>query len=100
MGCYGDGGAIFTDNHLLAEKIKMIANHGQEKKYYHKVTGCNSRLDSIQAGILDIKLKYIDDYNLSRRRMADNYDNSFSEIKEIEILFVLNILAMFFTNIL
>ena len=87
MGCYGDGGAIFTDNHFLAEKIKMIANHGQEKKYYHKVTGCNSRLDSIQAGILDIKLKYLDDYNFSRRSMADNYDDAFSKIREIEIPF-------------
>lgn len=87
LGCYGDGGAIFTDNHFLAEKIKMIANHGQEKKYYHKLTGCNSRLDSIQAGILDIKLKYIDNYNLSRKTMADNYDKAFSQIKEIEIPF-------------
>ena len=87
LGCYGDGGAIFTNNDVLAEKIKMIANHGQEKKYFHKVTGCNSRLDSIQAGILDVKLKYLDDYNFSRRSMADNYDEAFSKIREIEIPF-------------
>lgn len=85
LGCYGDGGAIFTNNDSLAKKIKMIANHGQEKKYYHKVTGCNSRLDSIQAGILDVKLKYLDNYNYSRRSMADNYDKAFSKIREIQI---------------
>ena len=65
LGCYGDGGAIFTNDDELAAKIKMIANHGQEKKYYHKVIGCNSRLDSVQAAILNVKLKYLDEYNLS-----------------------------------
>ena len=61
----------------------MIANHGQEKKYYHKLTGCNSRLDSIQAAVLNIKLKYLDIYSKSRNKMADNYDKNFSEISEI-----------------
>ena len=62
LGCYGDGGAIFTNNDTLAKKIKMICNHGQNKKYYHEITGCNSRLDSIQASILNVKLKYYEDY--------------------------------------
>ena len=65
LGCYGDGGAIFTNNNDLAYKIRMIANHGQEKKYYHKLVGCNSRLDSLQAAILNVKLKYLDTYILN-----------------------------------
>ncbi len=85
LGCYGDGGAIFTNNDKLAKKIKMIANHGQEKKYYHKVTGCNSRLDSIQAAILNIKIKYLDKYSESRNKMADIYDSNLSLIPEIQI---------------
>ncbi len=83
LGCYGDGGAIFTNNEELFLKMKMIANHGQNKKYYHKLTGCNSRLDSIQAAILNIKLKYLDDYNLNRLKMADTYDLAFNEIEEL-----------------
>ena len=73
LGCYGDGGARFTDNEELFLKMKMIANHGQNKKYYHKLTGCNSRLDSIQAAILNVKLKYLDQYNLNRLKMAEKY---------------------------
>ena len=68
LGCYGDGGAIFTNDVELFTKMKMIANHGQNKKYYHKVIGCNSRLDSIQAAILDVKLKYLDLYNNNRKK--------------------------------
>lgn len=75
LGCYGDGGALMTNNEVLAGKIKMIANHGQEKKYYHKVLGCNSRLDSIQAAILNIKLRHLDNYSSNRNRMADFYFN-------------------------
>ena len=67
LGCYGDGGAMFT-NMTIYEKMKMIANHGQNKRYYHKVTGCNSRLDSIQAAILNVKLKYLDQYNSNREK--------------------------------
>ena len=85
LGCYGDGGAIFTNDDEIAKKLKMIANHGQEVKYYHKVTGCNSRLDSIQASILNIKLSYLDDYALARNKMAKNYDDSFSKIPELTI---------------
>ncbi|MDR3714324.1 MAG: DegT/DnrJ/EryC1/StrS family aminotransferase [Puia sp.] len=78
LGCYGDGGAIFTDDDALAGKLKMIANHGQSKRYYHDLVGCNSRLDSIQAAVLNVKLKNLDDYILSRRRAADHYDRSFA----------------------
>lgn len=81
LGCYGDGGALMTNDEILAGKIKMIANHGQEKKYYHKVLGCNSRLDSIQAAILNVKLKYLDDYSYNRNRMADFYFDQLSSIE-------------------
>lgn len=85
LGCYGDGGALMTNNDELAEKIRMIANHGQNVKYFHKVLGCNSRLDSIQAGILNIKLKHLDFYNTNRNKMAEYYDNKLSEIKSLII---------------
>ena len=85
LGCYGDGGAIFTNNNELAVKLRMIANHGQEVKYYHKVIGCNSRLDSIQAAILDVKLRYLDEYSNSRNQMALRYDEAFSKIEGLEI---------------
>ena len=83
LGAFGDGGAIFTEDDALATKIKMIANHGQSKKYYHDVVGCNSRLDTIQAAILDIKLKHLDEYILARRKAADNYDAAFAGKKKI-----------------
>lgn len=85
LGCYGDGGAIFTNDDLLAKKLQMIANHGQEIKYYHKITGCNSRLDSIQAAILDIKLKFLNRYSDARNRMASRYDEAFKNISDLEI---------------
>ncbi len=85
LGCYGDGGALNTDDDNLAEKMKMIANHGQEKKYYHKVLGCNSRLDSIQAAILNVKIKYLDEYIKNRQKMADYYDLNLSNIEEIKL---------------
>ena len=78
LGCYGDGGAIFTDDNALADKLKMIANHGQRVRYYHDMVGCNSRLDSMQAAILNVKLKRLDDYILARRRVADYYDKAFA----------------------
>jgi len=83
LGCYGDGGAIFTNDNDLAEKIKMIVNHGEKIKYHHEVVGCNSRLDSIQAEILNVKLKYLDNYNTNRRLMANNYNLAFAEIEEL-----------------
>jgi dTDP-4-amino-4,6-dideoxygalactose transaminase len=84
LGCYGDGGAIFTDDDNLAEKIRMIVNHGEKIKYHHEIVGCNSRLDSIQAEILNVKLKFLDNYNSNRKIMANNYDLLFNEINEIE----------------
>lgn len=78
LGAFGDGGAIFTNDDNLAGLLKMIASHGQSKRYYHDVVGCNSRLDSIQAAILDIKLKHLDEYIDARRKAADYYDNAFS----------------------
>lgn len=77
LGCYGDGGAIFTNDDTLAESLRMIANHGQKIRYYHEMVGCNSRLDTIQAAILRIKLKQLDKYCDARRAAADYYDNAF-----------------------
>jgi len=78
LGCYGDGGAIFTNDSELADKMKMIANHGQKVRYYHEMVGCNSRLDTIQAAILRIKLRHLDEYCDARRAVADYYDAAFA----------------------
>jgi UDP-2-acetamido-2-deoxy-ribo-hexuluronate aminotransferase len=78
LGCYGDGGAMFTNDDALAEKLKMIANHGQKERYYHEVVGCNSRLDALQAAILNIKLPLLDSYIDARRKAADFYDKAFA----------------------
>jgi len=78
LGCYGDGGAIFTNDDDLYEKMNMIANHGQKVRYYHEIVGCNSRLDTIQAAVLRIKLKELDSYCNSRRAVADYYDRVFA----------------------
>ena len=83
LGAFGDGGAIFTNDDALAERLKMIASHGQSKRYYHDMVGCNSRLDAIQAAILDIKLKYLDEYISARRKAADFYDNAFAGHEKI-----------------
>ena len=83
LGCFGDGGAIFTNNDELAEKIKMIANHGQSQKYVHDRIGINSRLDSIQAAILSVKLNQLDDFNKRRQSVAKIYDDEFSSVEEI-----------------
>ncbi|MBH2003253.1 MAG: DegT/DnrJ/EryC1/StrS family aminotransferase [Sphingobacteriia bacterium] len=88
LGAYGDGGAIFTNNDALAQKMKMIANHGQQKRYYHEVVGCNSRLDSIQAAVLNIKLKHLDEYNEARRAVAAHYDRAFANHPKITTPFV------------
>lgn len=69
----GDGGALMTNDPVLAEKIRMIANHGQQKKYIHKVVGCNSRLDTIQAAILNVKLPYLESYLQARKAAAKYY---------------------------
>ncbi|MBK6825772.1 MAG: DegT/DnrJ/EryC1/StrS family aminotransferase [Chitinophagaceae bacterium] len=78
LGAFGDGGAIFTNDDELATRMKMIANHGQSRQYYHDVVGCNSRLDSIQAAILGIKLKHLDEYARARQQAAAFYDQAFA----------------------
>jgi len=78
LGCYGDGGAISTDDEVLAEKLKMIANHGQKKRYYHEMVGCNSRLDALQAAVLNIKLPLLDTFVEARRSAAGYYDKGFA----------------------
>jgi UDP-2-acetamido-2-deoxy-ribo-hexuluronate aminotransferase len=83
LGGFGDGGAIFTNDDELAAKMRMIANHGQSRQYYHDVVGCNSRLDTIQAVILDIKLKHLDEYIAARRAAADFYDKAFANHPKI-----------------
>lgn len=78
LGCFGDGGAIFTNDDALASKMRAIANHGMEVRYYHDYVGINSRLDSIQAAVLDVKLKYLNDYTAARQAAADFYNKAFS----------------------
>jgi UDP-2-acetamido-2-deoxy-ribo-hexuluronate aminotransferase len=78
LGGYGDGGAIFTDDDALAHRLKMIANHGQDRRYYHEMVGCNSRLDTLQAAVLNIKLRKLDEYIEARRKAAEYYDSAFA----------------------
>ncbi len=85
LGCYGDGGALFTNDDVLAKRIRSIANHGMETRYYHDHIGVNSRLDSLQAAILDVKLNYLDSYIDARRRAADYYDRAFAGHPSLEI---------------
>ena len=85
LGAYGDAGAIFTNNDDLAAKIRMIANHGQGKRYHHEKIGCNSRLDSIQAAILGIKLKYLKNYSAARQEAAAFYDKIFQAVDWMQI---------------
>ncbi|MBR5393878.1 MAG: DegT/DnrJ/EryC1/StrS family aminotransferase [Bacteroidaceae bacterium] len=88
LGCYGDGGAIFTKDEKLAERIHMIANHGQRVKYHHSVIGCNSRLDSIQAAILDVKLKHLDEYGKARYEAASYYTTKLKKFDPEEKFFI------------
>lgn len=84
LGCYGDGGAMFTNDDAIADKLRMIANHGQTERYYHGMIGVNSRLDSIQAAILNVKLQRLDEYCAARQRAAKFYDEAFSTIDELQ----------------
>lgn len=84
LGCYGDGGAIFTDNDELAEKLRIIANHGMKVKYYHDVIGVNSRLDNLQAAVLRIKLRDLDNYKKARNNAANFYDDAFESVERIK----------------
>ncbi|MCB0657372.1 MAG: DegT/DnrJ/EryC1/StrS family aminotransferase [Saprospiraceae bacterium] len=79
LGCYGDGGAIFTRDAELAQKLKMIANHGQSRRYYHEIIGVNSRLDALQAGILQVKLAHLDEYGHARYQAAQWYHQKFAD---------------------
>lgn len=85
LGCYGDGGALFTRNKDLAEKIKMMSNHGQRIKYQHDVIGVNSRLDTLQAAILNVKLKYLTGYEAARNKVAVYYDNALAGISGLVV---------------
>lgn len=84
LGCYGDGGAMFTNDAALAEKLRMVANHGQKVRYYHDLVGCNSRLDTLQAAVLRIKLRQLDAYIAARRKAADFYDQAFAHHPHIQ----------------
>ena len=85
LGCYGDGGALLTRDSMLAERLRMIANHGQREKYHHAIIGCNSRLDAIQAAILDVKLRHLDEYTAARRAAADYYDTHLNGLPGLTI---------------
>jgi dTDP-4-amino-4,6-dideoxygalactose transaminase len=85
LSCYGDGGAIMADDETMAEKLKMIANHGQAAKYYHDVLGCNSRLDTVQAAVLNVKLKYLGQYTQARHAAARRYHELLAGIEDIAL---------------
>ncbi len=85
LGCYGDGGAIFTNDDDLAAKLKMIVNHGSSKRYHHDEVGVNSRLDSMQAAVLDIKLKHLDSYNGARFRAAQYYSENLKDLPGLTV---------------
>ncbi len=85
LGCYGDGGAIFTNDDALADKLRVVVNHGMKVRYYHDEIGVNSRLDSIQAVILDAKLKHLDTYNANRARAASHYSSAFAKCEKLTV---------------
>jgi UDP-2-acetamido-2-deoxy-ribo-hexuluronate aminotransferase len=85
LGCYGDGGALMTNDDALAQKLRMIANHGQAQQYYHEVIGVNSRLDALQAVVLSTKLKYLDTYAAARQAVAATYDATFGQIDALMV---------------
>ncbi len=84
LGCYGDGGALYCNDAELAQTIKMVANHGQRVKYVHDLVGCNSRLDTLQAAVLRVKLRHLDQYCDARRAVADRYDAAFAGHEHIQ----------------
>ncbi len=87
LGCYGDGGAVFSNNLELSEKMRMVANHGQSVQYVHDIIGINSRLDEIQAAILRVKLQQLDDFALRRNEVAAHYDKELAAIDYVQIPF-------------
>ena len=84
LGCFGDGGAMFTNDDDLASQMRMIANHGMKVRYYHEVIGVNSRLDNLQAAVLRIKLQRLDDYREARNTVATHYDAAFDGVSQLE----------------
>ena len=87
LGCYGDGGAMYTNDDELAKKLRMIAHHGQSVQYVHDVLGVNSRLDTIQAAVLKVKLKHLDEYAAARNKVADHYDKAFANHPKLKTPF-------------
>lgn len=85
LGCYGDGGALMTNDTALAEKCRVIANHGQIRQYYHEYIGLNSRLDAIQAAVLNVKLPHLDEYCAARLHAANYYDAAFQSVAGVTI---------------
>ena len=85
LGCYGDGGALFTNDDELAHKIRRVCNHGSDERYYHEVVGVNSRLDSMQAAVLRIKLRHLNEYAKARSAAAATYDNAFHGIEGVSV---------------
>ena len=85
LGCYGDGGALMTDDDELADRLRKLANHGQSKKYYHELIGCNSRLDTIQAAILNVKLKYLKNFNEARKVVAERYTAALKGLPDMNV---------------
>jgi len=88
LGAFGDGGALYTNDDALAVKMRMIANHGQSERYYHDMVGCNSRLDTIQAAVLNVKLKKLDEYIAARNRAAAYYNSAFDGHKKIQTPYI------------
>ncbi|MGM0530222.1 MAG: DegT/DnrJ/EryC1/StrS family aminotransferase [Bacteroidota bacterium] len=88
LGCFGDGGAVITNNPDYADKISTIANHGSHKKYYHSRVGINSRLDTLQAAILDVKLRYLDQFNQARQKAAEYYNRELKDLDQLTLPFV------------
>lgn len=85
LGCYGDGGALFTDDEALAKKIRRVCNHGSDQRYYHEVVGVNSRLDAMQAAVLRVKLRHLEEYATARSVAAAAYDTAFSGMENIQV---------------
>ncbi len=83
LGCYGDGGAVFTNNDEWATTLRMLANHGQIKKYHHQIIGLNSRLDTLQAAILNVKLPHLKEFNLKRLNRAQRYNEAFENLSQL-----------------
>jgi len=88
LGAYGDGGMVTTNNLDIAEKLKMLRNHGSREKYYHLIYGFNSRLDNLQAAVLRVKLKYLDEWVLARQQVANQYVRLLSEVESIKLPYI------------